>query len=158
MDTARAALSGSLHHDGIVEAVAFAAERLLLSPEWHEAADEVLARLGRAAGVSRAYIATNTVDEEGRLTSNWLAEWTGPGIVRVMDDINFRSAPWEGSGFGRWSKILARGEVVRSAVADLPECERPPLELHGVVSLAKFPVFAGGEWWGAIGRRLRWGA
>ena len=38
-----------------------------------------------------------------------------------------------------------------SAVADLPKAERPPLQLHGVVSLAKFPVFVGGEWWGAIG-------
>ena len=74
-----------------------------------------------------------------------------PGIVRVMDDINFRSAPWEESGFGRWSQILSRGEAVLSAVADLPKAERPPLELHGVVSLAKFPVFVGGEWWGAIG-------
>jgi PAS domain S-box-containing protein len=151
VDTARAAPFESLHRDGIVEAIAFTAERLLLSPEWREAAQEVLARLGQAAGVSRAYIATNAVDDEGRLTSNWLAEWTGPGIVRVTDDINFRSAPWEESGFGRWSKILARGDVVQSAVADLPECERPPLELHGVVSLAKFPVFVDGEWWGAIG-------
>lgn len=151
MDTARAAPFESLHRDGIAEAIAFTVERLLLAPEWREAAHEVLARLGQAAGVSRAYIATNAVDDEGRLTSNWLAEWTGPGIVRVTDDINFRSAPWEESGFGRWSKILARGEVVQSAVADLPESERPPLELHGVVSLAKFPVFVDGEWWGAIG-------
>ncbi|MGZ6543814.1 MAG: sensor histidine kinase [Actinomycetota bacterium] len=151
MDTARTHPSGSLHRDGIVEAVAFAAERLLLSTDWLDAADEVLARLGRAAGVSRAYIAGNVVDEEGRLTATWLAEWTAPGIVRVMDDINFRSAPWEESGFGRWSQILSRGEAVLSAVADLPKAERPPLELHGVVSLAKFPVFVGGEWWGALG-------
>jgi PAS domain S-box-containing protein len=151
VDTARAHPSDSLHRDGIVEAVAFAAERLLLSTDWHEAADEVLARLGRAVGVSRAYIAGNVVDGVGRLTATWMAEWTGPGIVRVMDDINFRSAPWEESGFGRWSQILSRGDAVLSAVADLPKAERPPLELHGVVSLAKFPVFVGGEWWGAIG-------
>jgi GAF domain-containing protein len=140
-----------LHRDGIVDAVAFAAEHLLLSADWLDVADEVLARLGRAAGVSRAYIAENVVDEEGRLTATWMAEWTGPGIARVMDDINFRSAPWEESGFGRWSQILARGEAVLTAVADLPEAERPPLQLHGVLSLAKFPVFVGGEWWGAIG-------
>ena len=104
MDTARAHPSESLHRDGIVEAIAFAAERLLLSPDWLDPADEVLARLGRAAGVSRAYIAENVVDEAGRLTATWMAEWTGPGIARVMDDINFRSAPWEESGFGRWSR------------------------------------------------------
>jgi PAS domain S-box-containing protein len=151
VDTVRADSSRSLHRDGIVEAVAFAAERLLLSPDWLDVAHEVLARLGRAAGVSRAYIAANVEDGEGRLTSTWLAEWTDTGIVRVMDDINFRSAPWEESGFGRWSEILARGEAVLSAVVDLPKTERPTLELHGVVSLAKLPVFVGGQWWGAIG-------
>jgi PAS domain S-box-containing protein len=151
VDTARAGTSQSLHRDGIVEAIAFTAERLLLSADWTEAVDEVLERLGQAAGVSRAYIAMNGEDGEGRLTSTWLAEWTGPGIIRVMDDPDFRSTPWEESGFGRWSEILARGDIVRSAVADLPETEQPTLELHGVLSLAKFPVFVDGGWWGAIG-------
>lgn len=136
---------------GIVEAVAFTAERLLLSREWREAADEVLSRLGDAAGVSRAYVVANAVDDDGRLTTTWLAEWTVPGVVRVMDDPRSRSAPWEASGYGRWSKVLAQGGVVQGAVADLPEIERPALESHGVVSLATFPVFVGGEWWGAIG-------
>jgi PAS domain S-box-containing protein len=151
LDTARAGASDGSHRDGIVEAVAFTAERLLLSTDWRPAADEVLARLGRAACVSRAYIAANVEDDEGRLAATWLAEWTEPGIIRVMDDPDFRSTPWKESGFGRWLEILARGDVVQSAVADLPEGERPPLESHGVVSLAKFPVFVGGEWWGAIG-------
>ena len=151
MDTARAGPSGSLHRDGIAEAIAFAAERLLASTDWHEAADDVLARLGQAADVSRAYVATNTHDGEGRLMSTWLAEWTRPGVLRVMDDPDFRSAPWEESGFGRWARILESGEVVQGAVAAFPERERMPLELHGVVSLLKFPVFVGDEWWGAIG-------
>jgi two-component system, sensor histidine kinase and response regulator len=161
VDTARAGPSGSLHRDGIVEAIAFAAERFLASTDWREAADDVLARLGQAADVSRAYVATNTHDGQGRLTSSWLAEWTQEDVLRVMDDPDFRSAPWEESGFGRWARILASGEAVQGAVAAFPESERMPLELHGVVSLVKFPVFVGDEWWGAIGfddcvRRRDW--
>ena len=68
-----------------------------------------------------------------------------------MDDPAFRSTSWEESGYGRWSEVLARGEILQSAVADLPAKERPALESHGVVSLTEFPVFVGGEWWGAIG-------
>ena len=68
-----------------------------------------------------------------------------------MDDPEFRSAPWEESGFGRWARISRRAGSYSGAVADFPEAERMPLELHGVVSLVKFPVFVGGEWWGAIG-------
>ena len=141
----------SSRHDDIVEAIAFAAERLLLSSDWREAADEVVARLGRAAHVSRAYIGSNSVDRDGRLISTWLAEWTAPGVVRVMDDPAFRSTSWEDSGYGRWSEVLGRGEILQSAVADLPPKERLGLESHGVVSLSEFPVFVGGEWWGVIG-------
>ena len=151
MDTARAGPSGALHRDGMVEAIAFAAERLLVSPEWRDAADEVLARLGQAADVSRAYIVRNTEDGRGRLTSNWLAEWTQPGVLRVMDDPDFRSALWEESGFGRWARLLGSGEVVQGAVVAFPESERTPLELHGAVSLVTLPVFVSGAWWGAIG-------
>ena len=151
VDTARAGPSGSLHRDDIVEAIAFAAERLLAATDWREAADDVLARLGEAADVSRAYIATNGEDGQGRLTATWLAEWTPPGVLRVMDDPEFRSAPWEESGFGRWAEVLGNGEVVQGAVAGFPERERLPLELHGVVSLVEFPVFVGDAWWGCIG-------
>ena len=151
METARAAPPASLPQDEIVEAVAFAAERLLLSSSWRATADEVLARLGTAAGVSRAYIVENAIDVEGLLTSTWIAEWTASGIMRVTDDPNFRTASWEVSGFGRWSELLSHGDSVRGAVADLPADERLPLEQHGVVSLASFPVFVRGEWWGAVG-------
>jgi PAS domain S-box-containing protein len=151
VDTARPMVTGSLRADDMVEAVAFAAERLLLSPDWRSAAYEVLARLGSAAGVSRAYIAENSTDADGHLVSTWVAEWTEPGIVRVMDDPESRSAPWESSGFGRWSELLARGEIVRGAVQRFPRGERYPLERHGVVSLAEHPVFVDDEWWGVIG-------
>ena len=151
VDTARAGPSGSLHRDDIVEAIAFTAERLLAATDWREAADDVLARLGEAADVSRAYIATNGTDGQGRLTATWLAEWTPPGVLRVMDDPEFRSAPWEESGFGRWAEVLGNGEVIQGAVAGFPERERLPLVLHGVVSLVEFPVFVGDAWWGVIG-------
>ena len=98
MDTVRARPSGSLHQDGILEAIAFAAERLLTAPDWRDVADDVLARLADAADVSRAYVASNAVDGQGRLTSTWLAEWTQPGVLRVMDDPDVRAAPWEESG------------------------------------------------------------
>jgi hypothetical protein len=80
VDTAEAdTQTPGLRRDAILEAVAFAAEQLLLSPDWLDAADEVLARLGIAADVSRAYIMRNVVIER-RDCMEQLAEWCAPGI------------------------------------------------------------------------------
>ena len=45
--------------DAILEAVSFAAQRLLLAPDWKEAIESVLARLGQAMGVTRGHIFEN---------------------------------------------------------------------------------------------------
>jgi PAS domain S-box-containing protein len=151
VDTAREAEPGSRRHDAIVQAVALAAERLLRSPDWREAIDEVLARLGSAADVSRAYVVENRVDPDGDLRTWWLAEWTAPGIVRVSDDAAFATASWAGSGFGRWAASLERGEPITGDVPSFLEQERRVLEAHGVRSLASFPLTVEGRWWGAVG-------
>ena len=45
-----------VRHAAVLEAVADAAERLLLAADWRDAADEVLERMGLAAGASRRYL------------------------------------------------------------------------------------------------------
>ena len=82
-DTARAAReprTSALRHGAILEAVALAAERLLLTPDWRDAADEVLARIGAAADVSRAYIIENHFDDEEELLGSVRFEWCAPGV------------------------------------------------------------------------------
>jgi len=150
-DTAHTTHAVPIRRDAILEAVAYAAERLLVVPDWRDVVDEVLARLGVAADVSRAYVVENGVDERGRLTSTWIAEWCEPGTPRVMDDPTFASAPWEASGFGRWEAILREGGTVLGSVRDFPERERRPLAAHGVVSVASFPISVGDAWWGSVG-------
>ncbi len=159
---AHADSSPSLRRDAILEAVAFAAERLLAASDWMQAAPQVLERLGLAAGVSRSYITQNGRDEDGDLTVTWVAEWAEPGLYRVSKDPSYRTAKWEVSGFGRWAKLLAAGEVVQGNAADLPESERLPVQSHGARSLISLPVFVGEDWWGSIGfddghRERDWG-
>ncbi len=67
VETARAAKAAPLRRDAVLEAVAFAAERLLLSSDWNEVAVEVLGRLGVAADVSRVHLVRNN-DTDGGLT------------------------------------------------------------------------------------------
>ena len=138
-----------MRHGAILEAVAFAAERLLLTPDWRDAADEVLARIGAAADVSRAYIIENHFDDEEELLGSVRFEWCAPGTESQKDNPFLNDAPWR--DLPRWAAWHAAGEPVVSAVADLPDEERPEFEAQGTLSIAEHPVFTRDWWWGAIG-------
>ena len=147
---ARSDAMPSLRREAILEAVAYTAERLLLTPDWRQAADEVLARLGQATGVSRSYIMENTVGPEGRLTASVVFEWNAPGVEPQIGNPFVVDAPWD-DGFQRWADAHARGEALASRIRDLPEGERPELERQGILSILEYPVFVGDGWWGCIG-------
>jgi PAS domain S-box-containing protein len=140
----------AIRHDAVLEAVAFAAERLLLAADWREAADEVLARMGVAAGVSRAYVIENHRADDGRLLGTMRHEWCAPGVASQAGTPFLDAAPWD-EGLDRWAAMHARGEAIVSHVADLPAAERGEFEALGIVSIAEHPVFVDGAWWGAIG-------
>ena len=140
-----------LRRDSILEAVAFAAERFLLVSDWRQVAPEVLARLGIAAGASRAYIFENVTDALGRPGTGLVSEWVAPGIEPQIENPALRSAEWQDSGLGRWAEAMERGESISGPVRSFPPSEWPLLEAQDIRSLAAFPVFAGREWWGLVG-------
>ncbi len=151
VETAHAAGGVSLRRDAILEAIAFAAERLLLSPDWRDAIDEVLARLGEAAEVSRAYLIRNVVDDRDRDCAAQMAEWCAPGVRSQFGNPILERTPWAEFGFGRWPTVMRAGGSIAGAVAELPDAERPALEAQDIVSMVCMPVQTDGEWWGVIG-------
>jgi PAS domain S-box-containing protein len=140
-----------VRRDAIMEAVAFAAQRFLEIPDWHDAADEILKRLGQAAGVSRTYVFENHVDELGRECCSQRFEWVAPGIQPLIDDDELQAQPWHEAGFARWTRLLGGGDPVVGLVRNFPDSERPQLDRQEIVSILIVPVFAGAEWWGTIG-------
>jgi two-component system, cell cycle sensor histidine kinase and response regulator CckA len=137
--------------DAILEAVAHAAERLLLSRDWLDPADDVLARLGLAADVSRAYVIENHVDAAGRARCRQLAEWCAPGVAPQMGNPALDDTPWDDIGFARWVEVMSSGGSVSGPVVDLPKAEQTVLRDQEILSLASFPVFVDDRWWGLIG-------
>jgi len=151
VDTAREAGRVSLRRDAVLEAVAFAAERLLRTPDWRDVIGDVLAHLGEAADVSRAYVVANETSDPGDITATWVEEWTSGNTVRVSEDPTYGTASWRGGGFGRWADVLAQGGSLVGDLEDFPSGERDILARHGVRSLASFPLTIEGEWWGTVG-------
>src|SRR5579864_7336073 len=134
--------------DAILQAVAFAAEKLLTSPEWEHSLDDVLGRLGAATGVSRVYIVPARVGSDLREASHY--EWTAPGVPCRAD------IPTDGSylasvGLQRWEDILRGGGIIQGELRDFPVDEQAQLTAQGVCSLVLVPIFVGATWWGFVG-------
>ncbi len=139
-----------LRRDAVLEAVTFAAERLLLSADWHDAIDEVLARFGIATTVSRAMVGSTTVDPAGALLTTAQAEWCAPGVPAVSQRPAMRGETWR-LGFDRWVDAMTAGQPIVGDVTTFPPDEREELEQQGIYSLAYYPVTVDGGWWGCIG-------
>ena len=137
--------------DAILQAVAFTSQRLLQIESWDQAINEILARLGQAADVSRVYIFENHKTEDGTLLTSQRYEWVAPGITPQLDNPELQNFPWIEGGFERWVTLLSRGEAVVGRVRDFPESERVVLEAQSIRSILVLPIFVGEQWWGFIG-------
>ena len=91
---------------GMLAAVAYSAERLLLAPDWRDAIDDVLMHLGVAAGVSRAYlIEVEPPASEYRATQ--VAEWCAPGVSSQFENPTLRGTALADAGFSRWIDLMS---------------------------------------------------
>jgi diguanylate cyclase (GGDEF)-like protein/PAS domain S-box-containing protein len=136
--------------EAVLGAVAFATERFLRDEAWHDRIDEVLAHLGTAAGVSRAYLFQNTRGPDGRLWMDLRFEWDADGVAQIFEDPVNHLHPYA-PDFSRWIEVLGRRGEVRGCVRELPDAERRVLSGESVGSVLAVPVFLGSEWWGFLG-------
>ena len=148
--------------DQVLEAVAFGAARLLEPGSWYSHAEAVLARLGRAADVARAWVFESVDDADGSRRVLFRVTWGVRGQEVSVDDprlrggISVRRAHLE-----RLEAELSAGRPVVVEVGRLPEVEQSlPLRL-GSRAFAAVPIFANGTYWGALGfgetrRERRW--
>ncbi|HEY1298430.1 MAG TPA: ATP-binding protein, partial [Chloroflexota bacterium] len=138
-----------LRRDLVMQAVAFAAENLLTTPEWEHSIDDVLRQLGAATGVSRVYIVPNdTSDTDLREVTNH--EWTADGVA-PRADIPAHGSYLQSVGLGRWEQILRDGGIIQGDLRSFPSDEQRMLAAQGVCSLVLVPIFVGSAWWGFIG-------
>lgn len=137
--------------DAILGSVGFAARLFLESPEWERRVDEVLARLGEATEVSRAYLFQTHPAPDGTPLVSQRFEWAAPDAHPQIDNPDMQEMDLAGGGYERWVRLFEGGEMVQGPVAGFPESEKPHLEAQSILSMAVVPVFVDGEWWGCLG-------
>jgi PAS domain S-box-containing protein len=137
--------------NAILEAASFAAHKFLSSGDWRETTREMVACLGKACEVTRVFVLQNRLAEDGAPAPRRLYEWLAPGTETFPHAQPGRLQSYRAAGFARWEAVLSADQIVHGHVKDFPESEQGVLTRAGICSSLAVPVFAGREWWGAIG-------
>lgn len=137
--------------EAILHAVAEAAERFLARPEWEQDVEDLLARVGQAAGVSRVYIFQNHTGPEGALRTSQRFEWVAEGVTPQIDNPLLQDVGYSEAGFDRWEEVLSRGDLIVGHVKDFPPSEQALLRAQGILSILVAPIFVEDHFWGFIG-------
>lgn len=146
------AFNETRRRDAILSALTYAGERLLM-PGRHlgEVLLDVLARLARAAQLSRAYIFENHIAPEGALLTSLRYEWVQSGQSTQHTNPRWQNVSYQASGWNHWHKALVAGNNIAGPTRLFSSEERAVLEARGAQSVAMAPIFSGGMWWGFLG-------
>lgn len=147
----RRAEEAQRQRDAILEAVAFAAERFLMTPDWQAHIQAVLARFGQRTNSSHVYIFELHRDQDGVLVSSMRHEWAAPGIPPDIGNPLFQNSPVYHPDFLRWAETLHRGQLFQGNLNTFLPNEAEILVPRGIKSLLDVPIVVDGVWWGIIG-------
>ena len=135
----------------ILEAMAQISLRLATGGDPLEDLPVVLARLGQAADVDRAYVFQNHTAADGAQLTSQRCEWCAPGISPQIDSTVLQSLSYVASGLGRLLQDLSAGRPFYGLVRHMTPAERPHMEAQDIRSLAVVPIFSHAGWWGFLG-------
>ena len=137
--------------DAIMQAVSHAAGRLVAEPNWRDAVDDLLERLGIAAEASRAYLFECGVRADGKRIASQRFEWVADGITAELDNPLMQDLCFDEVGLERLAEVGERNELFAGKVCDFTPGERRVFDEQGVLAIAVVPIFVDGSWWGFIG-------
>ncbi|MCP2728285.1 PAS domain-containing protein [Limnofasciculus baicalensis] len=121
---------------------------LLVCHDTHTCYCDLLPLLGKVSGANRVYIVENNRDTLGNLLMSQKAQWCVDGIHHINNLARENQSYSE--YFSRWAKVLGRGDIISSIVAELPESELEFLEDRGILAILVLPLIVENEFLGFI--------
>ncbi|MFL5579588.1 MAG: ATP-binding protein [Gemmatimonadaceae bacterium] len=135
--------------DAILDVVCYAASRFLATEDWDADARELLARLGAAAEVSRAYLFEGYLDGSGVARRQIRHSWEGPAVTRLGPEERKLDSQLSAAEAETWQN-LERGTALFGDPAQLTPSVRDFFARQGVRTFAAVPVISGATWWGYL--------
>jgi len=142
----------ALHRrEGILNAIAFAADQFLKSLRWDVEISSILERIGVATEASRVYIFQKVFEDHTRTLISQRYEWCAADITAQIDNPALQRFDLIANGMERWAKLFANGEPTYGIVRELPVGEQAELVREGILSFIYMPIMIEQEFWGFIG-------
>ncbi|MFT3891345.1 MAG: PAS domain S-box protein [Anaerolineales bacterium] len=137
--------------EAVLEAITFAAEKFLKSPDWREYIDITLQRLGTALNVTHTYLFEHHLDESGADVSSLRFEWTAPGFTSDLDNPLFQNSHPIQDEVKSTDTLLRQGEAFIGNTSTFPDVEKGRLAQLGIKAMVEMPLMVNDIWWGTIG-------
>jgi PAS domain S-box-containing protein len=137
--------------EAILSSLAFAAEHFLKTPDWRNAIDSVLERLGKELSVSHAYLFERHLDLNGEVRSSMRNEWTAPGQFTDLDNNIYYNMSLNDPDIAQVYERLNAGLPFIGSSSTFTEKERRYWQSQGVKALLEMRIIVDGQQWGLIG-------
>ncbi len=135
----------------ILEAVSFAAERLLKTTNWKESLHSVFVHLGQATNASNVRIFKQEKSSDNKIVISRQYEWLAHNQTQPLgENLIWEQTLLDPVGLERWLTTLSKGNIIHGHVSEFPANEQKRLLEQGIRSIVAVPIFVGDKWWGFI--------
>lgn len=135
--------------DILLSAIAMAANALLSIKDPDKSVDKALEILGEAVTVNRVYIFKNYINDEGKVFTSQINEWSRNPAETQKDNPDLLNFDFD--YIPRWKSLMTKGLPVNGLVKNFTAPEKEILEPQGIISLLAIPIFVEKNFWGFIG-------
>src|SRR5262245_22928399 len=137
----------------MLDAVSYAATRIVGRGDWRDAIPELLSRLGVAAGVDRVTLFEVHRAVDGTLAESCRYDWAAPGLTPLSTDPRYQDMPLvdEQGRLVEWTERRQRGEVVQATLSELTGYNRQVFLEQGTLSFISVPIMLRANCWGFLG-------
>ncbi len=146
------ALDELARRTAMLDAVGYAATKIVVGDDWRAGIQELLNRLGHATGASRVSLFELHLGPDHQLAESCRYDWTEPGMPPMSDDPRYRNMPLvdEHGVVDDWTLRRQRGEVVQAKLRDLTGYNRQVFEDTSTLSFISVPIMLRGGCWGFL--------
>jgi diguanylate cyclase (GGDEF)-like protein len=140
-----------IRRDRFLQAIAEAANYLLVEMDFNTAIEKVIATLGEAANVDHVYFFQNHShpDNPAEIVVSLQFEWNRSTLgARVT---HWQNKSYVDTGLERWYKMFSMGQMISGITQDFPIEEQYVLNQFNIQSILLVPLLLEEDFWGYLG-------